>query len=261
LSTSRRTKLPDAIQLGFAQALVAFFRGGLRLLELFGPQKRRNGLRELREKMEAIDRDKREILVAIARDPHQGLAALDRLRDRYPGLLRRGDIAELRVKRDAVRDESEAMRKIRERAGENSHEAARGYTEYLASHPTSHLGYSCLGSALLKLEDWEASLDAYREAERLAADSPLLADLARLNIGKALHQKGDLDSAAAQFQGIITTPAERDVTIGLAYYYLGNVLNAQGNRADARTAWKAAAKYDRTKTLAPKIKEMLRENP
>ena len=256
-----RTKLAYAIQGVFAQALIAFFRTVFRIMELFGPEKRRKKLRELREKMEAIDRDKKDMFDKIARNPRESVDVFDDFISRHGDLQTQQLHAGTRVRIQAMRQEFDALRAIHAQAGENAGAAVGGFRQYVKDHPASQLAYSYLGAALLVAKDWDASLDAYREAERLAGNDQTSSSMARLNIGTVLHRKGDLEAAVAQYQRIVSTPTESDIAIALAYYYLGIVLNEQGQRSAARAAWKRAARRDRTKVLAKKAREMLKAFP
>jgi tetratricopeptide (TPR) repeat protein len=129
-----------------------------------------------------------------------------------------------------MREESDALKAIHTGAGENPAEAIEGYRKYIEAHPNSHLAYSYLGGTLQKAKDWDGSLAAYREAERIAGEEKVVGSTARLQIGKVLQDKGDIEATIAQYRKIIEAVSpENGVSVSSAYFYLGNALNEQAN--------------------------------
>ena len=262
MNSIRRKKWADALQLRFAQALIATFSRLFRLMEHFGPEKRRRKLREFRARMQVLEQEKRTMLQQIDQNPRDGFGVVDDFINRHADFDTQQQFAEHRLKIRIMQEEGDALQAIRTRSGENTADAIAGYRQYIEAHPNSQLAHSYLGGILQKAQDWDGSLAVYREAERLAGDNRVFGSMARLEIGRVLQGKGDLEAAVAQYRSLIAAAAtESEIAVNAAYLCLGNALLALGKRSEARAAWKQAAKRDSTKILAEKAREMLKANP
>lgn len=252
----------SALQSWFALGVIAAMRAVFRIMEAVGPEKRRPKLRELREKLEAIERDKRRMIERINDDPAAGSELIDELISRHGDPETQQRFTQARAKAQQLRHESDELKAIHQEAGENTAMAIEGYEQYLQTHPDSQLAYMYLGGAFERLHDWEASLKAYHEASRLAGNEWASGFAVCLQIGMVLHHKGDLEAAANQYRQIVATaPRNQQSVVSIAYLYLGNALNDLGNRNDARSAWKKAASRGRVKIVGENAREMLKANP
>ncbi|MBN9117816.1 MAG: tetratricopeptide repeat protein [Planctomycetes bacterium] len=93
-----------------------------------------------------------------------------------------------------------------------------------------------LGCALHGRGDRDGALAAWREAVRLdPADA-----IARYDLGWALYDRGDVPGAVAAFEEAIRL----DPKYARAHYELGVARNRRGDVAGAIRAWKEAARYD-----------------
>ena len=255
------------------QVFIRCFRIWFRFLERYGPKKRRSKLREFRTKMDSIEKDKREVLDKI--DNAQGWSkfdAVDEFTSRHISLKDRTRHDQMRLEIQQIREESEALTAIRTQCGEDIAQAIEGYKQYIELHPDSSSADVYLGSALKKAKDWDTSLEAYRESERLSADKNVFASefgtnktsapIVKLLIGSVMEEKGDLTAAIAQYRSIVDGAVDyHAVIVCYAWVHLGNALNEQGNRPEARAAWKQAAKCDEISAVAAHAKELLKANP
>lgn len=246
----------------FGQGLIAFIRVVFRALELVGPKNRRPRLREFREKVEGINRE-RDAIVSQMRGGAT-LSTIGSLDDRFGPFLKpedRAGLQETAANTRARRVEIETLRDITVQAGEDKALAVSGYRAYVQSHPASPLGFSWLSAALKKAGDLEGSAAALREAIQIAGGSSIPGTSARLHLGAVLEEMGDADAAIAEFRSIIAeASSSTEVFVSMAYLSLGNALNARGDRSDARAAWKRAIKWDRTKILAKQARKQLAAN-
>lgn len=259
MNPTRRSNFADAVLLRSVNAFVASLRALLRCSEALSYGQRRQKLHAMREKLQIMDREKRAMLNRFdAADPGR-YAALDEYVRRHgdPDTQRAFD--EMRARREAIAQETDMLSAIRNEAGTDNAIAIAGYRKYVAEHPESHRGFSALGGALRTVKEWDASLDAFREAERLAGGGAVCAPNARLNIGIVLQEKGEVESAIVQYHGILNADARQsDAVPGIAWYYLGNALFEKGDTKEARRAWKRAAALDSTGTLKSHVQERLK---
>ena len=249
--------------LWFAQALVVFFRVLFRCLELLGPKEQRLRLRQLREKMDAINRDRDAVMSQMqSGDVFGGLEAIEESLGHHATPEDRAGLQETARQVRAIRQESETLRNVARRAGEDRELAVAGYRDYVREHPDSHAGFSYLGGALRRAGDLDGSLGAYQEAILLAGSDSIPGNSARLQLGMVLQEKGDIEAGIAEFQRIIdnATPTT-EAYVCLAFLSMGSALNEMGRRSEARAAWKQAIKWDRTKIAAKQAREMLAANP
>lgn len=263
LSRIRHQQKADKKRLLFAQALVASFRVIFRCLEFIGPPKRRQRMRQFREKILAIEHEREAILAQIKHGTvSQGLDALHEMSARHNRPEVHVKSSETHAYHLSVRQETEALQSIHKASDGDKTVAAQGYREYIAAHPTSHWGHRYLGDALRQIGDLDGSLKEYHEAIRLAGHDSIPGASSRLELGEVLSQKGDKEAAIAEFRGVIeeATPKTKSV-VCVAFLRLGIVLNDIGEGKEARAAWKQAIEWDSTKIIAKRAQEMLEANP
>lgn len=256
MSTNRNSQAPS---LWLVQTIITAFRVVFRVQEVFASPRKRERLRKLREKMAAIEADKREVLHRLKNEPGFGSLEFTTL-----FLERHGDDAETRASLEesrgqllAMRQVSDELQSIHRQAEGNWEKAAADYRAYLKQHPDARLAYSYLGGALQRTGDFDGSLAAYREALELDNTGPLAAGT-RISIGEVLREKGDWAGATAEFYSVINDDAKRSqVFKSLAYYSLGITLAETGDHSGAQKAWKQAIKWDTTKAIAPKAREKI----
>jgi Ca-activated chloride channel family protein len=119
----------------------------------------------------------------------------------------------------------------------------------IALSSTLFLGFSFLdevarrveqGNQLFDREEFEAALEAYREAQTDRPDSPEL----HYNVGDALYKQGAIDEAIAAFQMAVESG---DPTLGSkAFYNLGNALYKKQAFDQAVSAYEKALEMDST---------------
>lgn len=257
-----RTKPKTPLPTWCAETIVTVFRAVFRVVECFAFGKSRDKLRELRKKLQAIDQDRRMMLQQIEHNPDGASELIDSFLARHADHHTRQMLSDDRAKIRKLRDEGAELRAIRDQEGANTAEAVASYRRYIEANPTSYLAYLYLGAALKVSGDLNGALAAYREAERHSEGTLASAATSRLNIGLVLEEMGELEAAADQFRRIIENePSEYDASIAAAYYYLASILNKQGNRKEARAAWKQVVKRDKTKALAARARDMLKSHP
>jgi tetratricopeptide (TPR) repeat protein len=94
------------------------------------------------------------------------------------------------------------------------------------------------GNELFDREEFEAALEAYREAQTDRPDSPEL----HYNVGDALYKQGAIDEAMAAFQKAV---ASGDSALGSkAFYNLGNALYKKQAFDQAVAAYEKALELD-----------------
>jgi len=256
MSTNRNSQAPS---LWLVQAIIITFRIVFRVQEVFASPRRRERFRQFREKISAIETDKREVLHRLKNESGFGSLEATNL-----FLERHGDDAETRASLEESRDRLQAMRQVSDelqsihrKAEGNWEKAASDYRAYLEQHPDTRLAYSYLGAALQRAGDLNGSIVAFQEALRLSQDGPLAAST-RIRIGDVLREKGDWEGAAAGFYSVINDNAKELGSFkGLAYYSLGVTLEEAGDRTGAKAAWKQAIKWNRTQKIAPKAREKI----
>lgn len=258
----RKTRSGDAT-LWAAQVFIAVFRAVFRVREAFASGPRRQKLRTLRAKMDAINQERDAILKQIeTENGADTFDALDKFMERIGDEDDRTELAESRAHIRSIRQESDTLQKIIREAGDNKPLAADGLQQYLRTQPDSRLGYFYLGGTLQQAGDFDGSLAAYQEAERLAEADSLSAVSARLQTGIVLQMKGDLPAALVTFRRII-----EEVPLGgagesvlcLTYLQLGDGLRDSGDWPNARRAWELAAHWDTTKIVADQAHARLRK--
>lgn len=263
LSYIRRKQREEKNRLYFARALVAVFRGVFRCLEFVGPPKRQQKMRQFRDKMQGIEREKSVILEQIKRgDVSKSIDALFEVSARHD---RPEDHAKSSETQDyilAIRQESEALQSIHKASGGDKIVAAQGFRDYITAHPDSSSAHSYLGGTLKQLGDLDGSIKEYHEAIQLAGSDTIPGAASRLHLGEVLSQKGEKEAAMTEFRHIIeeATP-KTEAIVGMAFLQLGIVLNEVGERKQARATWKQAIQWDTGKIIAKRAQEMLRSNP
>lgn len=260
LSQIRRKRLSGKALLWFAQALIAFLRVIFRGIEVVSPPLKRQRLRELREKMEAINHGKDQVLTQIQTGSvFDGIETMNLLLMKHASPEDREqyqtDMAESRAKKL----ESEALQAIRRQAGDATDLAVEGFRKYLDSYPDSALAFSYLGTALKQMGEFKGSEEAYRETIRLAGDNTIAGGNAHIAIGEVLQSKGDFSGAISEFKHVIDNASESSqIIVSIAFLHLGNTLHETGKRDEARAAWKEAIKWDTTGVIAKKVREQLK---
>jgi tetratricopeptide (TPR) repeat protein len=198
--------------------------------------------------------------------------AYQRLAEMYPSARSQERLAEIR----ANRVEFESLKKIRTDAGDDQSQIAeglrrsqrqrlrtseldaitqvlhdagqditlkiQGLRKYMADHPESESAYSFLGVELLEGGDPEGSIEAYRNAARIAGENTTRGRSARIGIGQALMKKGDLDGAIAEIESILEE-AEDEHEVTTACIFLGKAFDRAGRRSEADEAYDLAVRY------------------
>lgn len=263
LTRIRRKQWSEKKQLFFAQAIIAFFRVLFRCLEFVGSPKRRNRMRQFREKMRIIEHERDIILDQIKKgEVSEGIDAVFEMSARHSRPQDQAGLSETQAYIRSMRQESEALQSIHKAAGGDRAVAAQGFRDYIAEHSNSHAAHSYLGGTLRQAGDLDGSLREYREAIRLAGSDSIPGACSRLYLGEVLSQKGEKEAAIAEFRGLIeeATPKTEKI-VSMAFLQLGIVLNDIGERQEAHTAWKQAIQWDATKIIAKRAEEMLKANP
>ena len=104
MSTNRGTQVPP---LWLVQAIITTSRGVFRIQELFAEPRKREKLRKFREKMSALEADKKEVLHRLKNDPKFGaLEAMNLLLEHN-----KGD-DEIRAGFEESRDQLQAVRRV-----------------------------------------------------------------------------------------------------------------------------------------------------
>lgn len=256
----RRKKRAEKIGLGLLQVFVSVFRAIARVAELGGSPKRQRRLRQFRERMNSLDRDKQQLFRQIqSGDVRGGLEELDAMLLRYARPEERTELEERQLKSKEMWQELDALKAIASQAGENKRLAVEGYQEYVKLHPDSSRGYSYLAGFLKKVGDPSGSLRAYQEALRLVDENSLEGTMVRLNIGKVHLDTGSIEAAIQEFQFIIDHVAPQTrTTVCMAYLTLGDAHVRDADKGKAKEAWKMAIQWDETKTFAKQAQERLK---
>ncbi len=275
-----RRKWRDALFIGSMQVVVTGLRGVFRVWEWFAPPAKKQKLRTAREKMDAMERDRKSFFRKLeTSNTEEVLALTDAFEDRWDSFTG-PEWADIRARRDASRaklrrmkEETEALQSLLRAHGNDTQDAIDGLRAYIEAHPKSEAAYSYLGVVFYKRKEWDESLAAYRQAEQLAMQTvapkgdaagdethEVSVSLARLHIGDVLAEKGDGEAALAQYHFLIqNAPTDQSFPACYAYLKLGNVYQTMGQMNDARTAWKAAIKRDETGIVAKQARQKLKE--
>src|SRR5688572_3111632 len=110
---------------------------------------------------------------------------------------------------DSPKRETEFLKTIQRETGENFPAAVERYRAFLQEHPDSRLGRTFLAGTLRLLGKWDEALEVLSELQQLerAEPSPNPNDLTtRLSIGQVLYDKGEFDSAIAEFESLLAEP-------------------------------------------------------
>jgi tetratricopeptide (TPR) repeat protein len=246
-----------------AQLIITIFRAIFRILEHIGPRNRRERLRQLRGKLDAIAFDGNAAIKQIQiGNVFEGLIGLTERFSKYGSSEDQAGMQATSANLRAMRQEMETLKAIYAKAGENKSLAIAGFQEYIKAYPQSHSAYSYLGIARNQMDDVEGSIAAYQEAIRLAGENSLPAASSRLQLGEVLRQKVDKQAGIVEFRRVIdeATPTTESM-VCLAYLHLGSALNEIGERQEARSAWYQAIKWDNSRFIAKKARELLQQNP
>lgn len=259
----RHKQRAEKTQLALVQAFIAICRVGFRCMEFIGPPKRRQKMRQFREKMRAIEEEKNTVLQKIKTGKSwEGSDAVPEMAARHSwpedSAQVRGSQAYLR----AIREESDALQSIGKDSDGDKSLAAQGFRDYIAAHPNSHMARSYLGGTLEQIGDLDGCIREYRESIRLAGNDSIPGAASRLRLGEVLRQKGETEAAINEFRSIIEEASIRTkMLVCMAFYQLGISLDQVGERKEARAAWKQAIQWDETKVIAKKAQELLQSNP
>jgi tetratricopeptide (TPR) repeat protein len=88
------------------------------------------------------------------------------------------------------------------------------------------------GNSLYKNNEYDKSLENYREAQIAAPDSPIV----YYNIGDALHKTGNYDESNAEYSKVLNS--KNKLLRSKAYYNMGNNAFAQDKRDEALSYYK-----------------------
>lgn len=263
LKSTRRQQKAEKRILRSAHVFIALFSATMRCLELFGSPKRRQKRRQFREAIEGLKAEEKTLLRTVKNAKgFDGQEALYEFRRRHSQPEDDQELADDYARFQAMRQESEILRSIREDAGKDLAAAAEGYREYIAAHPDNSLAHSYLGGVLQQTGDLDGSLSQYRQAQNLAEGNPIKYTHARLQVGQVLRKRGETELAVAEFRAIIDEATlQTQAIVPTAYCYLGDTLNEAGDRQAARAAWKQAVQWDTTGIMGKKAQERLKANP
>ena len=259
-----RRKKVDFILLS-VQATIGMLRFGFRLWEPFAPPAKQQKLRALREEMAAIEQDKNHLLRNMdGASGEEIMDMVDAFQARYggqPSPEMQAFREESRAKIRAVRKESADLKAIIDAQGNDTEDALRELRGYLSEHPTSDGAYTYLGIVHQKRCEWNESIAAFTQAERLAdPETPI--KVSQLRIADVLLEKGDFEAAIAQYQHLINlSPTNEPSLACLAYLRMGNALLALGQKKEARAAWKNAIRHDFANIVGKEARQKLKENP
>lgn len=166
--------------------------------------------------------------------------------------------SETRSKLRRLNEDDEALRAIAAATHGDAVTAADAFRAYLAAHPDSSLVRVRLARELERLGDLEGSIDVHRDTRRRAA-TPNLRTFSSVEIGRLHTLRGEHAESVAELRGVLAAADER-LLRPLAYFYLGQALNALGDLPGARHAWKQAARLDRSGALRSEARKLIAES-
>jgi soluble lytic murein transglycosylase len=118
--------------------------------------------------------------------------------------------------------------------------ALSGFAQTYPSDTAAPTALYVLGDALFDRGDWSGTARWFGELiARYPSDTR--ASLARFRLAARAYRDGQLDSAAALYQGEVTAGGPQRTG---ARFWLGKVALARGDTAGARTIWRALARED-----------------
>jgi peptidoglycan lytic transglycosylase len=118
--------------------------------------------------------------------------------------------------------------------------ALSGFAQTYPSDTAAPTALYVLGDALFDRGDWSGTARWFGELiARYPSDTR--ASLARFRLAARAYHDGQLDSAAALYQGEISAPGPQRTG---ARFWLGKVTLARGDSAGARAIWRALARED-----------------
>jgi tetratricopeptide (TPR) repeat protein len=204
-----------------------------------------------------IDLEKLNLAISLI-PPERLESFLDRER---PGETQQD--RDYRLQRRVMREESEALKKIRESAGDDTEAAISGYEEYIREHPDNQFALISLGTTLREAGRLEESLAAHRQALQAKNGSAKSSGVVtHIAIGNVLKEMGRLEEAAAEYRILLDDEEASEVSRifhARAYLHLGDVLRLQGKERKARAAWKQAVKQDQTGSIRAEVSKRLKE--
>lgn len=251
--------------LWLAQGFIAVFRVYARGVEVFGTGRERQRARLLREQMAEIDCISRSAQEQIKQgNIEQGFEQLESFMERNGNTEESQSFRDSRLNLQAMREESEVLKNIRDSAGEDTETAIFGYRQYIKNHPGSQLAFTSLGAALRDAGRLEESLAAHRhvlqikqEMEQGSASNAVT----HIAIADVLREMGRLDDAIIVYREIVDDDSGDSLSTilhGRAYLHLGDVFKLQGRKREARAAWKQAVKLDQTGTIRAEVSKRLK---
>ncbi len=129
-------------------------------MEFIGPPKRRQKMRQFREKMRAIEEEKNTVLQKIKTSKSwEGLDAVQEMAARHSRPENSAQIRGSQAYLKAIREESDALLSIRKASDGDKSLAAQGFRDYIAAPPNSHMAHSYLGGTLEQIGDRDESLN------------------------------------------------------------------------------------------------------
>ncbi|MBC8104262.1 MAG: hypothetical protein H7Z41_16930, partial [Cytophagales bacterium] len=118
--------------LWLAQGVIAVFRVYARGVEVFGSGRKRDNARRLRERMAELNGAGSAAQKQIKQgNIEQGLEQLENFMERNEGFGDSQSIRESRLELKSMREESEALKQIRDSAGEDTETSIAGYQKYI----------------------------------------------------------------------------------------------------------------------------------
>lgn len=240
----------DNSTLFFAQGLIGLLRGFFRVRETFAPPEKQAKLRQFREQMEGMEREKNELLRELDNANDSGKS--DRIGDALDKLHEFGqkhggphDDAEWQAQRARMRTrraENDALIAINKSAGEDNLQAIAAFQAYINANPDSDSAYSWLAGRLTKNRDYDAAITAYETAIRLHPGDHtryVMVMTAKNSIAEVQFLKGNTSAAIQAFQAAIDSVPEHNSTLkSIPYLGLGNLYEKIGKIAEAKAAWK-----------------------
>lgn len=261
----------DHSTLFFAQELIGLLRGLFRVRETFAPPEKQAKLRQFREQMEGIEREKNELLREL--DTTIGSGKSDRMEDLLDRMHEFGqkqgsprDDSEWQVQRAKMRSrcaEIDALSAINKSVGEDHLQAIDAFEEYIRANPDSSSAYSWLAAHLTKNGDYDAAITAYETAIRLHPDELTryaTVMTAKKSIAEVQFLKGNTSAAIHSYQeAIAAVPEEHSTLKSIPYFGLGHLYEKIGKIAEAKAAWKKAAAHDDTGSIRAEAQKQLKK--
>jgi len=258
----------------FAQGLIKVLRVGFRVEEAFAPPKRQAKLREFREKMTAMERDKQEVLAATDSREQIGTDAMydamEKFTTKYGSpesvtIVQEGR-EQLQAMRSSMDAEGERLKELKAKHEGNPTGAVAAFRAYVEAHPDTELGHSSLVGALRESGKYDAAIQVCEQriadAEQGSSDirERIRVYTQKLAIGSLLIEKGDAIRAVAHIEAVIKNASGDDrILAASTYLMLGEAYCKGGNIVAAKKAWNDAVKQDTTGDIKKAVDKRLQE--